>query len=123
MISHTFETKRFRVQITGKTVWVESSDGAGWVFRNQHALPLAPEALRGRSESSVLRAAVQHFERTHGGDTSLREALTGVHETKTVTPVPPAAGKTRVYSPARSAGRVPLNRFRLPLRPPLATQE
>jgi hypothetical protein len=92
MISNTFETTRFRVQITGATVWVESREGANWIFRNQHSLPLNPRALRGRSEASVLRAAVQHFERIHRGDKSLREALTGIEE---VTQLPITIGKCR----------------------------
>ncbi len=121
MISVTFETKRFRVQITGKTVWVESSEGAGWVFRNQHSLPVPPDALHGRSDSSVLRAAVQHYERTHGGDSSLREALTGVRAAKPIPPVAAPVERPRMAPMNRFNGRVPLNRFRLPLRPPLAT--
>ena len=123
MISLTFETKRFRVQITGKTVWVESSEGAGWIFRNQHSLPVPPEALRGRSDSSVLRAAVQHFERTNGGDSSLREALTGIREAKPLPPVAPSIVKPPVDPANGFHGRAASNRFRLPLRPPIATQE
>src|SRR4051812_37545547 len=100
MISVIFETKRFRVQITGKTAWVESKEGAAWIFRNQYNLPLLPEALRKRGENSVLRAALQHYEKTHEGDTSLREALTGVREKRRVEAVP---------APARPpVGRPPL---------------
>jgi hypothetical protein len=98
MISLIFETKRFRVQITGKTASVETSEGAGWIFRNQHSLPLSPDSLYGRGPASVLRAAVQNFEQTRHGDQSLREALTGVPEVreaevaKPVVPIPNAAG-------------------------------
>lgn len=124
MTSFTFETKQFRVQITGKTVWVESREEAGWILRNQHILPVSPDVLRGRGDSSVLRAAVQQFESTRGGDKSLREALTQRRERKM-----PTAPKPAETSPVQFKRAVPspktrrqnmLSGWRTPLRPPLA---
>jgi hypothetical protein len=119
MISTTFETKRFRVQITGKTVWVESKEGAAWIFRNQHQLPIPAAALHGRSEATVLRAAVQHYERANNGDQSLREALTGIkEEQKPMNPAPAASAPAKPYRlPRRIAPAA--QAFRQALRPPL----
>src|SRR4051812_11524282 len=75
---NVFETPRFRVQITGKSAWLEVKERTGWVFRNQHTLPLAPDALGQAEELSGLRAAIEDFEQTRHGDSRLREALTGV---------------------------------------------
>jgi hypothetical protein len=132
MITVTFETKRFRIQIIGKSAWVESSEGARWIFRSQHPLPLAFGALQARHDSTTaaLRAAVDHFERTRRGDLALREALTGVRNVAT-----PEISKVRPLPAVRSNPAKPLPRsgltsrvaskpqdFRTPLRPPLAAQ-
>jgi hypothetical protein len=131
MISLIFETKRFRVQITGKTAWVETSKGAGWVFRDQHSLPLSPDSLYGRGLASVLRAAVQHFEHSRHGDQSLREALTGVPEvqaakmTTPVVPIPSASGLAvkpmRKSALPNNASPKPKD-FRVPIKPPLVNK-
>jgi hypothetical protein len=90
MITLTFETKQFRVQISGKTAWVESSERGCWVFRSQHTVPIAADALRRRNRAGMLASVVKHFA-AHGGDQGLREALTGVRveDTKTA-PMKPA---------------------------------
>jgi hypothetical protein len=129
MITVTFETKRFRVQIVGKSAWVESSEGTRWIFRNQHSLPLALDALQARHDSAtaVLRSAVEHFERTHDGDLALREALTGVRNVakleKSKAPLLPAVRSNPAQPLLRSGlpGRVSSRPkdFRTPLRPPL----
>ena len=72
-----FETKRFRVQIVGKSAWVETSEGGRWVFRSQINLPVNLSIARGRNITPVLRAAVEHYERVRNGDQALRAALTG----------------------------------------------
>jgi hypothetical protein len=121
MITVTFETKRFRVQIVGKSAWVECHDGARWIFRNQHSLPLAVAKLQLRYDSAtaVLRSAVEHFESTHDGDPALREALTGVRVV-----AKPETSKARPLSMVRSNPVKPRPRpgspqdFRAPLRPP-----
>jgi hypothetical protein len=126
MITVTFETKRFRVQIIGKSVWIESSEGARWIFRSQHPLPLAFGVLEARRDrtTAVLRSAVDDFERTHDGDLALREALTGVRnviapEISNGHPVPAVPS-----SPAKPPSSVSLKRqdLRAPLRLPLAAQ-
>jgi len=90
MITLTFETKQFRVQISGKTAWVESNERGCWVFRSQHTLPMADDALRRRNRAGMLARVVKHFA-THGGDQGLREALTGVRAEETKTkPMNPA---------------------------------
>jgi hypothetical protein len=77
---------------------------------------------------SILKAAVLHFEKTHPGNTSLRDELTGIRartvsaKAETTMPIPrrreetlPMAADTR-RMPAKSQN------LRLPLRPPLATR-
>src|SRR6266487_517206 len=73
MTSPVFETERFRVHITGKAAWVETKDGANWVFCNWHALPVSGDC----SDSDALKAAVTDYEEARG-ENSLRIALTGV---------------------------------------------
>jgi hypothetical protein len=137
MNSVVFETKRFRIHITGKAAWVETKDGTNWVFCNQHALPVSGDC----GDSEILAAAVKDYEDTHG-DQSLRAALTGAHPEAAVRPmakpmlrllskakiVPnkPAQGVSRPAG--RAASSVPAKRkpsgyfgFRAPLRPPLLT--
>jgi hypothetical protein len=116
-----FETKKFRVQITGKCAWVEVSEGGRWVFRNQHNLPLSLSIARGRRSISVLRAAVEHYERVHDGDPALRAAITG-----TVVPHRPAASAVLEPNPPVQdvdASQPNVQRSRGPLRPPLARLE
>ena len=124
MITLTFETKQFRVQISGKTAWVESSERGCWVFRSQHALPLAADALRRRDRAGMLASVVKHFA-THGGDQGLREALAGVcaEDTKTAAMELAQASVEAKHSPKLglptrlSTGTA--ERFRRPLSPPL----
>jgi hypothetical protein len=123
---NVFETPRFRVQITGKSAWLEVKERTGWVFRNQHTLPVAPDALGQGEELSGLRAAIEDFEQTRHGDSRLREALTGVRPARAESPkpaiaphkgsAPKPAGKPG--APGRTSSAKP--GFRLPLRPPLA---
>jgi hypothetical protein len=118
-----FETKKFRVQITGKCAWVEVSEGGRWVFRNQHNLPLSLSIARGRNSISVLRAAVEHYERVHDGDPALRAAITG-----SVVPPKPATSVVVAEKPKppvqdADASQPTLQRSRGPLRPPLARLE
>jgi hypothetical protein len=132
MITLTFETKRYRVQIIGKSAWVECYEGARWIFRSQHPLPLAFGALQARRDptTAVLRSAVDHFERTRNGDLALREALTGARNVATpevskVQPIP--AVRSNPSKPVRRSGLprgVSSKRqdFHPPLRPPLAAQ-
>ena len=117
----TFETKRFRVQITDQTAWIESNEeGDNWIFRKQCSLPLSLEALHERDDASILPAAVQHFESIHNGDKSLREALTGV----TAKVPPPIALPAKPSFKSNPVGRIyPTQKtIRMPLRPPLAAQ-
>lgn len=113
MITVTFETKRFRIQIIGKSAWVESSEGARWIFRSQHPLPLAFGALQARHDSTTaaLRAAVDHFERTHRGDLVLREALTGIRNVAN-----PEISKVRPLPAVRSNPAKPFPRSGLTSR-------
>lgn len=118
-----FETQKFRVQITGKCAWVEVSEGDRWVFRNQHNLPLSLSIARGRSSISVLRAAVEHYERVHDGNPALRAAITG-----SVVPHGPAASVVVADKPKPpvqdvKASQATFRRSRGPLRPPLARLE
>jgi hypothetical protein len=114
-----FETKKFRVQITGKCAWVEVSEGGRWVFRNQHNLPLSLSIARGRRSISVLRAAVEHYEHFHNGDPALRAALTG-----SVVPQRPAASVVVAEKPKPAVQDVGApQRSRGPLRPPLVRVE
>jgi len=111
MASVIFETDLFRIQILGRTAWVEARDGQNWVLKNQHALPISTQSLE---EPSPLRSAVEDFERAKHGDTSLRNALMLQKpapriEKPAIRPVPPP-------SPAKTA---PRRTFRGPLRPPL----
>ena len=125
MITLTFETQRYRVQIIGKSAWVECNEGARWIFRGQHPLPIALDALQARPDSatSVLRSAVDHFERTRDGDLALREALTGVRSVPA-----PESSKAQPATEVRSNPAKPSinvsskirQGFRMPLRPPLA---
>ena len=93
MISLIFETRHYRIQIRENMAFVESRDGNNWTFRNQYSLPIASDSLRGRGEMAVLAAAVRDYERKHGGDPTVREALANVH---------PANGEVAV-----SAGALP----------------
>jgi hypothetical protein len=77
MMSVVFETPRFRVQIAGKTAWVENRESAGWILRAQHAIPISGESLAGADHANLLNRAVLDFEDTRPGDTALRSALTG----------------------------------------------
>jgi hypothetical protein len=125
MITVTFETQLFRVQIVGKSAWVESSEGTRWIFRTQHCLPIATSALQAGADrpTAILRSAVDHFEKTRKGDLALREALTGV---RSVVATPPAVRPTpnrpalKLGLPTKVAAKPP--DFRSPLRPPLAAQ-
>lgn len=137
MISGVFETERFRVHITGKSVWVESKDGLNWVFCNQHALPVSAEC----GDSEALRAAVEHYEETRGGDDSLRSALTGIRKEPVrvlakapvkTTPKPAMLAakphQKRIWGPGVRGAVASRGKkfsgyfgFRTPLRPPLMT--
>ena len=83
-----FETKKFRVQIVGKSAWVETTEGRGWVFRSQINLPVDLSMARAPNGNAVLRSAVKHYERVRNGDQALRAALTGavVKEAQVVSP-------------------------------------
>jgi hypothetical protein len=72
-----FETKKFRVQVVGKSAWVETSEGGGWVFRSQINLPVDLSIARARNGIPVLRAALEHYERVRNGDQALRAAISG----------------------------------------------
>ena len=122
-----FETPRFRVQITGKSAWLEVKEAGAWVLRNQHTLPVSADAMVEGDEFSALRAAVEDFGQTPGRQQSLREALTGVR-TAAKAEIPKAAVAAHKAPPLKPAGKrvVPPRAssarqgFRLPLRPPLA---
>ena len=130
MITAIFETTQFRVQIVGKSAWVESSEGAGWILRNQYSLPLALDTLQAQNDptTAALRLAVEHFERTRNGNQALRTALTLVRNA-----AKPSITEARSLPAQRSKRtlRSGLPRrvspkphdFRAPLRPPLAAQE
>ena len=123
-----FETKKFRVQIVGKSAWVETSEGGGWVFRSQINLPVDLSIARARNGIPVLRAAIEHYERVHNGDQALRAALTGtvVKEQQGVS-LATAKGATAEAprQPVQTAPRQGAlnNGGRGPLRPPLVRLE
>ena len=120
MTSAVYETGRFRVHITGKAAWVEAKEGANWVFRNWHALPVSADC----SDSDGLKAAVADYEETLAGNGSLRSALTGIREQPSKPAIQPARA---VITPARPQRAVSTRTkkpsgyygFRAPLRPPL----
>jgi hypothetical protein len=118
MNSVAFETVKYKILITGNTVWIETKEGSEWVLKGQQNLPVSPEELRGDGDVAVLREALQYFERTRGGDASLRHMLTG-RRTGPFEPgraVPkPAKDKSSRSRPLRA-----VDSFRAPLRPPLA---
>jgi hypothetical protein len=124
MITLKFETKQFRVQINGKTAWIERSERGRWVFRGQHTIPVDGDGLRRRNGTIMLAAVVRHFA-AHGGDQNLREALAGAHTEETEpTPVKPAQASIaatrspKLGLPAFVSTTI-TQRFRQPLRPPL----
>jgi hypothetical protein len=101
-----FETKKFRVRVVGKSAWVETSEGGGWVFRSQINLPVDLSIARARSGIPVLRAAVEHYERICNGDQALRHALTGtaVKEKQGVSPSTAEAPRPPVQTAQRRGG-------------------
>jgi hypothetical protein len=114
-----FETKKFRVQVVGKSAWVETSEGGGWVFRSQINLPVDLSIARARNGIPVLRAALEHYERVRKGDQALRAAITGtaVKEKQAVSRVTAQAPRQPVQTARRREGFD--NRGRGPLLPPL----
>jgi len=108
MGSFTFESELFKIQILGKTAWVEVREGQSWVLKNQYALPLSSQALE---ESPVLHAAVEYFERTRP-DQSVHSLLTLQKPVQRI--------EKPVVRPAPTPVRVaPRKVFRGPVRPPL----
>jgi hypothetical protein len=118
-----FETKKFRVQIVGKSAWVETSESYRWVFRSQINLPVNLSVARAPNGLAVLRAALKHYELVRNGDQALRAALTGtvVKETQAVSPSTAAAPRQPLQT-ARRQGALH-NGGRGPLRPPLVRLE
>jgi hypothetical protein len=118
-----FETKKFRVQIVGKSAWVETSEGCRWVFRSQINLPVNLSTAPAPNGSAVLRSAVKHYERVRNGDQALRAALTGtvVKETQAVSPTTAEAPRQPLQR-AQRQGTLN-NGGRGPLRPPLVRLE
>jgi len=116
MTSAVFETKRFRVHITGKAAWVEAKDGSHFVFCNWHALPVSGDC----SDSEALKSAVIEYEEARG-DNSLRIALTGIGHLSAKPPIKQPAKPQRVGSPIRAKKVSGYYGFRTPLRPPLLT--
>lgn len=117
MTSAVFETGRFRVHITGKAAWVETKNGANWVFCNWHALPVSGDC----SDSDALRAAVADYEEARG-ESSLRIALTGIGHLAVKPAIKQQPAKPqRIASPARAKKASGYYGFRAPLRPPLLT--
>jgi hypothetical protein len=118
-----FETKKFRVQVVGKSAWVETSERGRWVFRSQINLPVNLSIARQGNGIPVLRAAVQHYERVRNGDQALRAALTGtvVKEKQAVSPVTAEAQRQPLQTAQRQGALN--NGGRGPLRPPLLRLE
>ena len=119
-----FETNRFRVQVVGKSAWVEIREGSRWVFRSQHNLPVNLSITRGRNSNTVLRAALKHYEYVRHGDPALHEALTG-NSARHRPGVPGvctaesgSGGQPNAIAPAECSCAAPLPRERAPLRPP-----
>jgi hypothetical protein len=114
-----FETKKFRVQIVGKSAWVETSEGCRWVFRSQINLPVNLSTAPAPNGSAVLRSAVKHYERVRNGDQALRAALTGtvVKETQAVS-LSAAEAPGQPLQTAQRQGALNIG-GRGPLRPPL----
>jgi len=124
MTSVVFETERFRVHITGKAAWVEAKEGANWVFRNWHALPVSADC----TDSDALTAAVADFEQARGGNASLRSALTGIRLEPSRPAIQPAKAAIAPAKPQRAASSTRTKSsgyygFRAPLRPPLLAPE
>jgi hypothetical protein len=107
-----FETDRFRVHTTAKSVWVETRESSGWVLREQRAIPIPKNWLTDSSEVSALKDAFADFERIHPGDTSMLAALTGIPQSK------PPQVKPR-EQPRPVAPKKQPTAWRQPLRPPL----
>lgn len=118
-----FETKKFRVQVVGKSAWVETSEGCRWVFRSQINLPVNLSIARARTGISVLRAAVEHYERVHNGDQALRAALTGTVVKERQAASPTTAEAPRQPPQTAQPRRALDNGGRGPLRPPLVRLE
>jgi hypothetical protein len=123
-----FETKKFRVQVVGKSAWVETSEGGRWVFRSQINLPVNLSIARQGNGIPVLRAALEHYERVHKGDQALRAALIGtVAKENQAVPLATAKGVTAEAQrqPLQTAQRQGAlnNGGRGPLRPPLVRLE
>jgi hypothetical protein len=123
-----FETKKFRVQVVGKSAWVETSEGGRWVFRSQINLPVNLSIARQGNGIPVLRAALEHYERVHKGDQALRAALIGtVAKEKQAVSLATAKGVTAEAQrqPLQTAQRQGAlnNGGRGPLRPPLVRLE
>ena len=120
MSSSIFETPLYKIQITGKTAWVEACEGQTWVLKSQHVLPVSDQALN--NVESALHAAVQDVEHVRQGDTEIRSLL------KLQRPSPPPRIEPRVESKIiRPVAAAPPARpkpslrgvFRGPLRPPI----
>jgi hypothetical protein len=120
MITLTFETKQFRVQISGKTAWIETSEMGCWVFRGMHELPITHDALTRRDRVGLLAVAVKHFD-IHGADQGLREALTGIRAKTAIKPAPASVPAKRSPTPGlpTRVSMATVERFGGPLRPPL----
>jgi len=92
---------------------VEAKEGANWVFRNWHAVPVASDC----GDSDALKAAVEHYEENRRGDNSLRSALTGIRQELAKLPMAkPARLPSKPVRAKKSSG---YHGFRAPLRPPL----
>jgi len=113
-----FETSRFRVHTTAKSVWVELREPAGWVLREQRAIPLAAAWLSDASEASPLRDAIADFETERPGDKSLRAALTATAAPKPLTRHNAARVVVPKFAVRPSAPKKQAS-WRQPLRPPL----
>jgi hypothetical protein len=118
-----FETRKFRVQIVGKSAWVETSETCGWVFRSQINLPVNLSIAGGRNSISVLCAAVEHYEQVRNGDQALRGALTWtvVRQKQAVSPTTAEAPRQPLQTAQRQGALN--NGGRGPLRPPLVRLE
>ena len=112
MEAQSFQTRHFRVQITGRNVWVDTKEGEEWLLRSHHTLPLPAELLS--DSTRFLAQALAEAEPS--SEARLRQMLTGK-----ILPMPKRVPRvTPLPKPeARTAAKV-RREFRSPLQPPIS---
>jgi hypothetical protein len=88
VITLTFETKQFRVRISGTTAWVESSERGRWIFAVSTLFLLLPTRYAGETgracllaSSSILRLTAEIKVSRSADRSPRRRNRDGAHET------------------------------------------